>query len=608
MSMQSVPILEMFPCLAQHQSFCGGLERAEVSTVLVDQESFSMQVTAQFARTPLSGELRAMEATLCGEFGLATATIHQPAPPEKKPEVKAPQSTLLYGRQFKSKPVEISSLTAESGNVVIQGEVFAVENREITKRKAMVLSFDVTDGTSSIRVSRFIPSGEDQSIAGKIEKGMYLTIQGSVSYNRYDEDITLEPRSILKTAKAVRQDTAPEKRVELHLHTRFSALDALTDPTAAVKRAAQWGHPAIAITDHGVAQSFPEVWEAGKKNKIKILFGLEGYYINDVDDRLAVHGESTLPLDTEFVAFDIETTGLEPDYDRITEIGAAIFREGVIVDRFSTMVNPGVPIPPEIVELTGITDRDVYDAPDAARAMRDFLAFAGDRPLIAHNADFDVGFMDAACRRAGIPFAPVYLDSLVIAQCLLPDMRRHKLDLVAARLGLPDFNHHRALDDGLTVAHMMGRFLPMLRELGCETVGDIEPRLRALRQSRSERGQTRHIILLVKNKVGLKNLYELISKSHLEHFRKNPIIPKSLLLQHREGLIIGSACEAGEVFRALVDRKGQAELRRIAGFYDYLEIQPICNNAFMVREGKAKDDEALREYNRRIVALAESLG
>ena len=626
---QKYPFLEVFPCCDSLREICGGLDSVALKDVTIDRQALTMEVSALFSRRPAPGELRLLENRLREEYCLGSVALA----PEFPPPAPAPipksgggcrnagarpaagssgsggEETLL-GKPFRGEPVSIGGLNAESGDVVISGRVFGTNHRELPKHNAAVLDFCVTDGSGSIKVSKFIrDKSPDRGAVEKIRDGMYVTAVGAVNYNRYEDDITMEPRAILPAKEPeIRKDTAEEKRVELHLHTSFSTLDALTDVGAAVKRAAKWGHPAIAITDHGCAQAFPDAWKAGEKNGIKIIYGLEGYYVNDVDERLAVHGESCLPLDTEYVAFDIECTGLYSDRDRMTEIGAVLLSGGEIKDTFNTFVNPHMPIPPEVVQLTGINDAMVADAPEEGEALRAFLDFCGDRPLIAHNADFDTGFMAAAARRCGLDFHPVYLDTLVLAQTLLPHLKRHKLDIVNNALSLPVFNHHRASDDALVAGRIFLKFVPMLKEKGAETLADVE---RVLTESRGEvlrSQQAKHIILLVKNKTGLKNLYQLISESYLKHYHRYPLIPKSLIQKHREGLIIGSACEAGELFRALVRRSSDEELKRIAAFYDYLEIQPICNNRFLVENGTAKDDEELRDYNRRVARIAKELG
>ena len=605
---EKIPFLDMFPDCASLQDSCGGLDKAEVLDVLIERESMTMLLHTWFARMPAPVERTNIEQLLAAQFRLRGVQIQAeyPAPEQKKEEKKA-KAKVLMGKPIPKRAdiTPMNELTLESGNVTLEGEVFAVNSREIAKYGSAVLSFDMTDSTSSVRVSRFLRSDDDQSIVGMIHEGMWLRVQGKINYSKYDEDMVLEPRNIVQGEKVIRPDNAPQKRVELHLHTRYSALDAISDPADLVARAAYWGHPAIAVTDHGVAQAFPDMWKASKKYGVKIIYGEEGYLVNDVDGTLAVHGQSDLPLDAEFIAFDIETTGLHLDTNRMTEIGAVLFSGGEIKAEFDTFVDPHMPIPAEITRLTGITDADVAGAPDEAEAMRQFLDFAGGRPIIAHNADFDTGFMSAACRRAGIPFEPVYLDTLVLAQYLLPDLKHHKLDQVSNRLSLPDFNHHRACDDAMVVARIMDKFLPMLAAQGAKTIGDFNDLVRG---GLKEKRRTHHISILVKNKTGLKNLYEIISRSYLKYFKRNPTIPKSLLMEYREGLIIGSACEAGEVFEAVLRGKSDTELRRIASFYDYLEIMPLANNHFLLDNGTVRSEESLRNLNRRIVQLGEELG
>ncbi len=612
--------LEMFPFCEGLRDMCGGLDKAFVLSAVVNKEKMSMNVEADFPRTAAPAELHTIEGRIISEYGLNTVVLTQKrsvAPVKAVPKAagnvgekrsQAPTAgKVIFGRQIKGEPVGMDTLTVESGNVVVRGEIFDVQSRDVAKRGGWVLSFDMTDNAGSIKVSKYFRAEDELGELKDLKKGMYVTVSGAVGYNRYDEDIAIEPRNVVLGKKPKREDTAEEKRVELHLHTRYSTLDALTEPKAAVKQAADWGHPAIAITDHGVAQAFPEMWQSGKKCGIKIIYGTEGYYINDVDDKLCIYGDTSGQITDDFVAFDIETTGLSANDDRITEIGAVRFSGGKPQEHFQTFVNPHRPIPREIVELTGITDHDVFDAPEEDKALKSFMDFVGDLPLVAHNAEFDMGFMFACARRSGIEkFAPVYMDTLVFSQSLLPDMRRFKLDLVTDRLGLPRFNHHRADDDALACGRIMAKFADMLVERGITEKSALEQYTRELR-NKDSRARTRHIILLVKNKVGLKNLYEIISKAHLEHFKKNPIVPKSLLMKYREGIIVGAACEAGEIFDAVARKKSDEEIARLAELYDYLEIQPICNNMFMLDNGTAKDEEELRDFNRRIIELGQKL-
>jgi len=608
-------LLVMFPGLESIKDMCGGLSKSYVTDCQINLDDRSMALCAYFAKMPAPAEISALQKRLQNEYGLKSVTLKADFP-KPKPIVPINQNPsggsgaitgdVLMGKAIKGKITPMSELNLESGNVIIEGDVFTVESRIGLKRDGAVLCFDITDRTGSIRVSKYLRAEDDKSVIDKIEEGMHIVVQGAITYSRYDEDMVLEPRNIVKGKKYIRPDDAEEKRVELHVHTRFSALDALTDPKAIVKRAAYWGMPAIAVTDHGVLQAFPDMWKASKGSGVKIIYGCECYYVNDMGGNKAVHGDCTLPLDTEFVAFDIETTGLNALNDRMTEIGAVIFKENEIIDQFDIFVNPGMHIPDDISELTGIHDSDVENAPNEAEAMKMFLDFVGGRPIIAHNADFYTGFMAAACKRNGIKFSPVYMDTLFLSQALLPELKRFKLDIVSNHLKLPKFNHHRANDDAMVVARIMGKFLPMLRQQGAVTVNDIEKVYHSLK--RTDVQKSRHMILLVKNKTGLKNLYEMVSQSYLKFFHKTPTIPRSLLIQHREGILVGSACGMGELYGAVMRGETDDQLKEIADFYDYLEIQPICNNGFLVENGAVKDETVLQDYNRRIIKIGKELG
>ena len=547
----------------------------------------------------------ALEQLLTRQYGLHRLhlTIH-----DRKAEKKSGGTEVLLGKEIKGKPVSMTELNVKMGTAIVEGKVFAAECRE-TKRPGMwMLSFDMTDYQSSVTVRKYTEGQEALALQNAITPGMWLRVQGQPELTRDGKDIQLKPYHIMKVPHEGRKDTAPEKRVELHLHTKMSNMDALTDTASVIKQAISWGHPAIAITDHGVAQSFPDAWHTAK-GKIKILYGVEGYYVNNLDDRIAVHGPQDQNFADEIVCFDIETTGLKVEREAITEIGAVVLRNGEVAERFQTFVNPNRRLTPEIVGLTGITDAMLADAPQLKEALTSFLEFVGDRPLAAHNAEFDISFIRAGCRKVGLPFDPTYVDSLILAQNLLPELHKYKLDIVAEHLDLPAFNHHRASDDAAMVAYMLIPFFEkMERELGIHRLQEINGEMLKLRPQGSKTSRfPKHIIILAKNKLGLKHLYQLISASNLKYFKRVPIIPKTELITHREGLIIGSACEAGELFRAVTDHKDWAELKRIASFYDYLEIQPICNNLFMLRNGDVQSEEELREYNRTIVRLGEEL-
>ena len=537
---------------------------------------------------------------------------------EEKSEEKKSSSEgdgrLIFGKPFQGKAVEMKEMSLDMSRVIFEGEVFAVNHRELKKRNAWIISFDMTDCTGSVRVQQFMETAKAAPILEKIQKpGQWLRVQGKVSVDR-EGDTVLLPNGIMLGDKPSRKDLAKEKRVELHLHTTMSSMDALTDVKSVVAQAAKWGHKAIAITDHGVVQSFPDALKASKnivagtESPIQILYGCEAYFVNDVDDRIVVHGNRNIPLTGEFVAFDLETTGLSAQHDVITEIGAVIYKDGELLQEFWSFVNPHRKLSAKVTELTGITDDMLKDAPDIEDVLPKFLEFCGDRPLAAHNADFDVGFILAACGRMGIAYEPTYVDTLIMAQNLLPNLKNHKLNIVADHLGLPEFNHHRAVDDGKTVAYMLRKFFSMLEEYQVSQLEEINPVMTKLRSGGKVLDrQARHLILFAKNQVGLRNLYRLISYAHLNYFRRFPRIPKSELIRWREGLIVGSACEAGELFQAIVANKSHSELLRIASFYDFLEIQPLANNRFMLEKGLAADEEALRNFNRTVVQLGREL-
>ena len=535
-----------------------------------------------------------------------------------RPQQQAPQQTgdLFYGKPFHGEKVPIRDLNLDMFRVVVEGKVFAVQHRELKKRNAWVICFDVTDYTGSVRVNQFMEADKAKPILENVQVGMWVRIQGKMTFDRYDNEMVMQPNSIQKLKAPKREDTAPEKRVELHLHTTMSSMDALTDTAAAVKQAAAWGHRAIAITDHGCAQSFPDAMKAAGKAKvagtdenIKILYGCEGYYVNDVDDRIVVHGDLDADFDAEYVAFDLETTGLSAQHDVIIEIGAVVMKRGEVLDTFQTFVAPGRKLTPKIIDLTGITDEMLVGAPPIDEILPKFLEFVGGRPLCAHNADFDIGFVTAACERLNIPFQPTSLDTLILAQNLLPDLGKYKLNIVADFLSLPDFNHHRASDDAITCGYLLARFYTMLEEKNVRTIQAINPAMVELRSGgKIMDRRARHIIVFAKNSIGLRNLYRLISYGNLKYFKRYPIMPKSEMLRWREGLLIGSACEAGELFQAVIAHKSHAELKRIASFYDFLEVQPLCNNFFMLEKGLAESEEELRSFNRTIVELGEELG
>ncbi len=613
---QRIPFTELFPCCAAEkdgpeEGILGVFREAMVFDMALDKENAVMKLDAEFMQVPPPVSLGTAESRIAAQYNLNRVNIRaflsKDAKTEKqgKPDNKN-EPKMLWGRKLKGESVPIGTLNPESGKVVISGSVFGREIKEVRGGRR-ILSFNVNDDTGSLHISKFLQEGDDGLEA--VEDGMTVTVSGDVSYDRWHGDIAMDPRAVMRLPTPQRKDLAEgEKRVELHMHSRYSQLDALTDITKMVQTAARWGHKAVALTDHGVLQGYPELCNAGKKYNIKVLYGVEGYYVNDVDDRVAVSGSRDMGFEDEFVAFDLETTGLRADYDRIIEIGAVRMKQGRELARFQTFVDPGVPIPSEITRLTGIRDEDVSGAPDEETAVREFLRFAGDSVLCGHNVDFDMGFVAEACARHGIPFDSTSIDTLILSQSLLTSLKKHNLDAAANYLGLPEFRHHRASDDAMTTGLLLEAFFKMLREKGCDRISQLAPLISALRKEYDGRRQPKHIIILVREQKGIRNLYEMVSRAHLEHFKKYPIIPKSLLMELREGLIVGSACEAGEVFRALTGRRSMRELKRVAEFYDFLEIQPLCNNAFLLRNGTARNTEELMDYNRKVVRLGEELG
>lgn len=537
---------------------------------------------------------------------------------------KVREDDLIFGKLIQDPIVSVNEAIAAYDMVTIQGEVFFTATKDIHSKKTgkdyVKIAFDMTDRTNSVRVSKFLAADKAGDTASKIKKGLYCTVQGKMVYDTFAKEMVLEPTGIVKAKKPERKDTYEGmKRVELHLHTNMSAMDGMSSTASLLCRAAKWGHRAMAITDHGVAQAFPEALHAqeGKQKDIigdmKIIYGIEAYYINDENSISVVRGRSAEPLDGTFIVFDLETTGLNPASEEITEIAAVRVVEGEIRDSFQTYVNPHKPIPPEITELTGISDETVADAPDLDKAVPEFLKWAGEGqyPLVAHNAGFDMGFLRTACQRLGIEREFTSIDTLEMSRLMLPHMHKFKLNILAKELQVGPFEHHRASEDAAVLGRIYVKLLKRLREeMHAVTTADINPVLAATtdRKNKLKNLPRYHFIILVKNQAGLRNLYQLISKSFLEYYNKRPIMPRSELIRHREGLIFGSACEAGEVFRALTKGEPWEEIKRLASFYDYLEIQPIGNNNFMIAKGMAKDEEQLRDWNRDILRLADELG
>lgn len=539
------------------------------------------------------------------------------AVPARMDRKKSAESVLL-GRKFKADYLPISELNLETGQASVKGMVFSVDHRELKNNQAAVVCFDITDYTGSIRVSNYMEKDKAEPIIAALKVGIWVAVKGKTGFNKYDNDIVLSPDSIVLVDQLPEKaDEHPQKRVELHLHTQMSSMDAVVSAKDVIERAAKWGHRAVAITDHGVVQAFPEAMSAAdavnkkrsKDEALKVIYGTECYFVNDIERLRSVYGTQSAPLDGDFVAFDIETTGLNAKSDRIIEIGAVLFSNGEVIDTFNAMVDPGRPIPPEITKLTGIDDTMVRGQPDISAVLPAFINFVSGRVLAAHNATFDISFISEACKRLKINYHPTFLDTRNMARGLLTNLSKFDLHTVSQELNIQPFQHHRASDDAGAVAYILFSFFSRLMGEGIRDIQDINGSItRASGPAKNALFAPKHMILLAKNQQGLQDLYELVSLSHLKYFKRVPIIPRSELDRRRSGLLVGSACESGELYTAIVDGKSPEELRRIAEYYDYLEIQPLSNNDFLLRNGAVPDRKTLEEYNCRIVRLGEELG
>ena len=523
---------------------------------------------------------------------------------------KSNNPEVLYGRDFEDDFLEIEKVDGEMGEVTLRGKILTCESRELRSGK-FILTFDVSDFTDTISVKMFVRPELFEEVKGVINVGSFIRIKGVTTIDKFDGELTLGSIVGIKKCDdftSKRMDGSLEKRVELHCHTKMSDMDGVSEVKDIIKRAKKWGMPAIAVTDHGCVQSFPDANHAlDKGDTFKVIYGVEGYLVDDTK-QLVENSRNQSFADT-YVVFDIETTGFSPEKNRIIEIGAVKVTDGKIKDKFSTFVNPDVPIPFDIEKLTGINDAMVLPYPKIDVILPQFLEFIGDAALVAHNASFDVGFIGHYAEKQGLAFHPTVLDTVTMARLLLPNLNRFKLDTVAKALNISLANHHRAVDDAGCTAEIFAAFVKMLRDRDVETLDQLNS-LNAMNEDTIRKLPTYHVIILAKNDIGRINLYRLVSWSHLTYYARRPRIPKSVLNQYREGLLIGSACEAGELYQALLRGAPSSEIARLVDFYDYLEIQPLGNNAFMLRDEKStvKSEEDLKEINRRIVNLGEHFG
>lgn len=582
------------------------------------QEETGLAMSVQFKnvqsseedRARMEQEQRTKTEELLQQIASATqATEQAKVSAEVGAVSEAVSRGILFGKEFTGTPVKIVDTKIPGESVIVEGNIFNIEPREI-KGEKYIVSFDITDKSDSTTVKFFVKrSVFDNELKDKIKKDAYLRVQGEVQFDKYAKEINIMAKAIM-TAQAPppRMDTAEEKRVELHLHTQMSSMDGVTPVKTYIKRAIEWGHKAIAITDHGVVQAFPDAMNAADKSDLKVIYGVEAYLIDDLGN--AVFSPRGQNLDDTYVVFDIETTGLSKEKEMITEIGAVKVADGKIIDRFSTFVNPQRPISAEITKLTGITDDMVKDAPTIENVLPEFLKFCEDTVLVAHNASFDTGFIRIAAERAGLgELHHTIVDTLELARALLPELNKHKLDIVCEHLGVTLNGHHRAVNDAEATAEVFIKFLDMLAEKKIFTLDEIN--VLASRTVNYKKLRAYHAIILVKNYTGLRNLYELVSMAHIDYFFRRPRIPKSKFMQMREGLILGSACEAGELYRALLDGEPKQRIEELVHFYDYLEIQPLGNNKFMIDSPRVENIhsmEDIKNMNRKIVELGETYG
>ena len=514
---------------------------------------------------------------------------------------------IFYGRNFEGEETEIHEIIDEMGEVVVRGKIIQLETREIRNEKTIVM-FAVTDFTDTIKAKVFTKNERLPELLDKLKEGAFIKMKAVAMMDQFEHDIALGSVSGIKTIPDFtekRMDHSPVKRVELHCHTTMSDMDGVTDVKKLLKTAMGWGHQAMAITDHGVVQAFPDANHCVEGKDFKVIYGMEGYLVDDIKNIVTYsRGQS---LDSTFVVFDIETTGFSAVNDRIIEIGAVKVENGMITEKFSEFVNPERPIPFEIEKLTSINDRMVEDAPNISVILPKFMDFCGGSVLVAHNADFDTGFIRHNCEVLGLPYDYTYVDTLGIARSFLEGLKNYKLDTVVEAMGCTLANHHRAVDDAGATADVFVRFLERFKKKNIRDLDELNT-YSAMSVDAIKKLKTYHIILLAKNEIGRINLYRLVSLSHLDYYARRPRIPKSVLAKYREGLIIGSACEAGELFRAVVDERPEEEIARIVEFYDYLEIQPTGNNEFMIRDPKMTKVSTvadLQDLNRKIVELGE---
>ena len=597
--------------------------KAKISNITMSKKTRELSIFLQTDIKIQTGEILSFEIYLKNRFNVAKATINieyinvnsnkKEDKEEKSIEKETPIqeiSPIIIGTKrakINEKMIKVKDVTAESGKVAISGRVTRVEERELRNGKTLYC-FDIYDGSSTITCKSFVEAEKLENVRLQLQENSHVELEGNAQFDPYAREITIIANVVISLPKKEilsRMDNADIKRVELHMHTQMSQMDGITPVEDLINRARKWGMKSIAITDHGVAQSFPHANDAVKKgnNDIKVLYGVEAYLCPD--GQTSVYGDGNIDIDTEYCVLDIETTGIPYRSEMITELGAIKIKNGEIIDEFECFVNPEKPIPYEVVQVTHITDDMVKSAKTIKDVLPEFIKFCGDNVLVAHNANFDIGFLRYQANKLGLKFDNTYIDTLSLAKDLFPEFTKYKLGIIATNLRIKLDVAHRALDDVKTLVKVFEVMLEKLKEQGVTKLNDIDAI--SSKNMNIKKLPTYHAIIIAKNSVGLKNLYKLISFSHLDYFYKRPRIPKSIYKKYSEGLIIGSACDQGELYQAILNGYSEEKIVNIAKFYDYLEIQPLGNDEYLVREGTLKSQDDLISINRKIVELGEKL-
>ena len=598
--------------------------KANIVNITMSRKTGELKILLQSEIKIQTGEMLSFEMYLKSRFNVSKVKINieyisdknQTEKEQKennnseKEIVISENNPIIVGTKrakINEKMIKIKDVTSDSGKIAISGKVTKIEERELRNGKTLYC-FDIYDGSSTITCKSFIEPEKLEDVRVRLQDGSNVEIEGNAQFDPFAKEVTVIANVVIDLPKKeilTRMDNAKEKRVELHMHTQMSQMDGITPVEDLINRARKWGMKAIAITDHGVAQSFPHANDTVKKhnNDIKVIYGVEAYLCQDGQN--SVYGNGNIDIDTEYCVLDIETTGIPYRSEMITEIGAIKIRNGQIIDEYETFVNPKKPIPYDVVQVTHITDEMVKDARTIEEVLPEFIEFCGEDVLVAHNANFDIGFLRYQANKLGIKFENTYIDTLSLAKDIFPDYTKYKLGIIAANLGIKVDVAHRALDDVKTLVKVFEVMLQKLKEKCITKLNDID--LLSAKNMNIKKLQTYHAIILAKNNTGLKNLYKLISFSHLNYFNKKPKIPKSVYKKYSDGLIIGSACDQGELYQAILNGYSENKIEEIARFYDYLEIQPLGNDEYLVREGILKSNDDLISINRRIVELGESL-